>query len=146
MMFSAFDFADLNQAERESSVNTEAFKSVVADMIRERRAELEDPACTTKGHVDFLSQLLQDDYFKTDDQKILDECMTFIGAATQSQTFLITNTLYYLAKNQEVREKLMAELKVKLMPLVPPGASLQDETTWHTILTQESLDSCPYLL
>jgi len=61
--------------------------------------------------------------------------MTFIGAATQSQTFLITNTLYYLAKNQEVREKLMAELKVKLMPLVPPGASLQDETTWHTILT-----------
>jgi cytochrome P450 len=104
-------------------------------MIRERRAEFEDPACTTKNQVDFLSQLLQDDYFGNDDQKIKDECMTFIGAATQSQTFLITNTLYYLAKNQEVREKLMAELKVKLMPLVPPGASLQDETTWHTILT-----------
>jgi len=55
MMFSAFDFTDLNQMERENSVNMEAFKTVVNDMIRERRAEIEDPACTTKNQVDFLT-------------------------------------------------------------------------------------------
>lgn len=55
MIFSAFDFADLNQIERENSVNIEAFKAVVTDMIRERRAEIEDPACTTKNQVDFLT-------------------------------------------------------------------------------------------
>ena len=146
MIFSAFDFIDLNQAERDASVNTEAIKRVVAEMIRERRAELEDPACTTKDHCDFLTQLLQDDYMKNDDKMLLDECLTFVGAATQSQTLLLTNLIYYIAKNQEVREKLMAEIKVKLMTLVPPGASLRDDATWHTILTQESLDSCPYLI
>jgi len=77
---------------------------------------------------------------------IQDECMTFIGAATLSQTFLLTNILYYLAKNPDVRDKLLAEFKNKLMPLVPPGAKLQDETTWHAVLTQENLDTCPYLL
>ena len=61
--------------------------------------------------------------------------MTFIGAATQSQAFLVSNTLYYLAKNQDVRTKLIDELKNKLMPLVPAGASLKDNETWHTILT-----------
>jgi len=56
MMFGAFDYIDLNQKERENSTNMEAFKAVVADMIRERRAELDDPACATKTtHVDFLS-------------------------------------------------------------------------------------------
>jgi cytochrome P450 len=65
----------------------------------------------------------------------MDECLTFIGAATQSQSFLIANTLYYLAKNLDIREKLMEELKAKLMPLVPPGKSLKDNETWHTILT-----------
>ena len=54
----------------------------------------------------------------------MDECCTFIGAATQSQSFLIANTIYYLSKNFDVREKLMEELKAKLMPLVPPGKSL----------------------
>jgi cytochrome P450 len=65
----------------------------------------------------------------------MDECLTFIGAATQSQSFLIANTLYYLAKNLDVREKLLAELKAKLLSQVPAGASLKDNETWHSILT-----------
>ncbi len=65
----------------------------------------------------------------------MDECLTFIGAATQSQSFLIANTLYYLAKNLDVREKLLAELKAKLLSQVPQGASLKDNETWHSILT-----------
>lgn len=55
MMFSAFDFTDLNKMERECTVNVENFKNVVTDMILERRAEIEDPACTTKNQVDFLT-------------------------------------------------------------------------------------------
>jgi len=49
LMFSVFDFADLNHAERESTVNLNSFKASVRQMIQERREELEDPNCTTKN-------------------------------------------------------------------------------------------------
>jgi len=55
------------------------------------------------GGYDFMTQLLSDDHFKDNDQIILDELLTFIGAATQTTTFLITNFLYYMTKNPEIR-------------------------------------------
>ena len=57
-----------------------------------------------------------------------------------SQTLLITNVLYYLAKNPDVRSKLLVELRTKLMSLVPKGSLLEQDETWYDLLTQENLD------
>ena len=60
---------------------------------------------------DFLTQLLSDDLFKGQDQYIIDECLTFMAAASQTTTLLISNALYYLTKNKEVCERLREEIK-----------------------------------
>lgn len=49
LLFSVFDYADINAAERESTLNANNFKECVRQMIRERKAELADPNCTTKN-------------------------------------------------------------------------------------------------
>jgi cytochrome P450 len=49
---------------------------------------------TDKG--DLLSILLSDDLFKDDDKMIIDECLTFFFAATQTSSMTLQNMIYYL--------------------------------------------------
>ena len=91
---------------------------------------MRDPNFKDVQRSDFLTQLLGDELFKKEEGLIMDECMTFIGAATQTTTFLITNILYYLTKNPKMREKALNEIKSKLLVKLPAGASLCDVTAW----------------
>ena len=56
-------------------------------MVAERRLELADPNYQKKD--DFLTILLTDELFINNDTMIVDECITFLGAATQTTTLLI---------------------------------------------------------
>jgi cytochrome P450 len=99
---------------------------------------------------DFLTLLLSDELYKDNDKMMLDECPTFIGAATQTTTFLITNCCYYLTKNPEVRAKLLSELKEKIFSKIPATTSqsspLSDPRVWQDLLIdQRLLDDCHYL-
>ena len=46
-----------------------------------------------------LSALLQEEFFQDDDKMIIDECITFFFAGTQTTSITVTNTLMYLMKN-----------------------------------------------
>ncbi len=63
-------------------------------MIVNRREEMKSPSFKSKG--DFLSLLLTDDLFKDKDDYMVDECLTFMLAATMTTTMLISNAIYYL--------------------------------------------------
>lgn len=47
-------------------------------MITMRRKEMVSPNFNNKG--DFLTMLLENEFFKGEDDYIIDECMTFMGA------------------------------------------------------------------
>jgi cytochrome P450 len=81
-----------------------------------------------------MTQLLSDDHYKDNDLIILHELLTFIGAATQTTTFLTTNFLYYMTKNQEIREKLVQELKSKLLSKLPKNADISLTRTWQDLI------------
>lgn len=49
-------------------------------MIKERRQEMEKPDFQSKG--DFLTILLENEFFMNQDEMIIDECAVFMVAAT----------------------------------------------------------------
>ena len=49
-------------------------------MIKERRQEMEKPDFQSKG--DFLTILLESEFFMNQDEMIIDECAVFMVAAT----------------------------------------------------------------
>ena len=49
---------------------------------------------------DLLAVLLSDELFNFEDKMIIDECLTFFFAATQTSSMTTQNMLFYLARNQ----------------------------------------------
>ena len=78
-------------------------------MIENRRQEMKKPSFKNKG--DFLTLLLTDDLFKDKNDYMVDECLTFMLAATMTTTMLISNAIYYLTQNTETLGKLRDEMK-----------------------------------
>lgn len=65
----------------------------------------------SKNHYDdFLSILINDPYFKDNDDMIIDECMTFMFASTQTVTILITNALFFFTMKTNIRDRVRKEL------------------------------------
>ena len=60
---------------------------------------------------DFLTLLLTDELFMNDEAMVTDECITFLGAATQTTTLMITNAMYYFITNRDILEKARSEIK-----------------------------------
>jgi cytochrome P450 len=50
---------------------------------------------------DFLSLMLNDELFADKDDFLIDECLTFMLAATMTTTLLISNAIYYLTQNED---------------------------------------------
>ena len=76
--------------------------------MNQRRQEMSNPKFNNKG--DFLTILLSDDLFKNSEAYIIDECLTFMLAATMTTTMLISNAIYYLSSADEKLEILRKEL------------------------------------
>jgi cytochrome P450 len=58
--------------------------------------------------------LIQDELFYDNDNTIIDECITFFAAGSQTVKVANTNIICYLIMNPEVGGKLFDELKEKL--------------------------------
>lgn len=66
---------------------------------------------------DLLSILLTTDFYKNDDEKIIDEIYTMFLAGTKTVQTTTTNLFYYLEQYPEVKKKLLAEVDEKLSPI-----------------------------
>lgn len=54
---------------------------------------------------DLLSILLSDDLFKNDTSAIIDECLTFFFAGSQTSSIALQNMIYYLLLNPDQLKK-----------------------------------------
>jgi cytochrome P450 len=70
------------------------------------------PDYQSKG--DFLTLMLSDELFKGQDTYMIDECLTFMLAATMTTTLLISNAIYYLTANKDKLERLRSEMLTQL--------------------------------
>lgn len=91
----------INSFERETLRNSIAFREFVKGVIKSRRNEMMTPGYVRKG--DFLTMLLEDELFKHQEEYMVDECLSFMLAGTQTTTLLITNATYNLAKKDKSR-------------------------------------------
>ena len=62
--------------------------------------------------------MLNDDLFKSQEDLIVDECITFMLAASQTTTLMIFHATYHLTKNPEKRERLRKELRNHIDPSI----------------------------
>ncbi|CDW76171.1 cytochrome family subfamily polypeptide 55 precursor [Stylonychia lemnae] len=108
-----FEFLDhyfVGKDEKELEQNQITMRRFIFEMIKMRR-EKNKALKPEEIHHDFLNLLLQDDLFKDNDNLIIDECCTFMLAATQTSTTAVSNLLFYLTKYDSIRANLRNEIK-----------------------------------
>ena len=112
--------------EREIEANCREIRKLVEEIIRNRRdACLKDPSMKLRG--DFLQILLDDETTSGDEQLIVDECLTFFFAGSQTSNLSSTNLIYMLVKHPEYRKNILKELeKVVVQPYLQANLSKVD--------------------
>ncbi len=86
--------------------------------------------------------MLNDELFAGKEEYIIDECLTFMLAATMTTTLLINNGIYYLTQNEEKLAKMREEIKSHLRT---GFSGITDQTWKKLILDDELLSTCNYL-
>ena len=110
MMASVF----ITQHERDTRRNAEALRAFVINVIEQRREAIKkDPSLAKRG--DFLTLLICDEHFKGRDMRIIDECLTFFFAGSQTSSNATQNLIYALCKHPEYQDKILAELEKEIV-------------------------------
>lgn len=96
-------------SEREILANCREIRKAIKQVVDKRRKECEvNPATRQKG--DFLQILLEDETTRDNNELIIDECLTFFFAGTQTSNLTSQNLIYMLCKHPEYRDKILQEL------------------------------------
>ena len=87
--------------ERDLKANCETLRSFISQIVEKRRAFLVNnpEAASDKG--DFLTILLTDPHFKDNNKRIIDECLTFFFAGSQTSAAATQNLFCSLMKHPE---------------------------------------------
>ena len=100
----------LTPFERDVKANCETLRAFINSIVEKRRAELaSDPSLKAKKG-DFLTILLTEPHFKDNDSRIIDECLTFFFAGSQTSAATTQNLICSLVKHPEYQLKLRNEL------------------------------------
>ncbi|CDW76461.1 cytochrome family subfamily polypeptide 55 precursor [Stylonychia lemnae] len=139
-MTDIFDYVPVTPFEFEVFKNAKNFKIFIQTLLDERRVEMSQPNWVSQG--DFLTILMQDEYFKSD-EVIIDECNTFMLAANLTTSITLTNLIFYLIKDQSIMRKVREESIIDLK--VEKGFQNLSDEQWSELLTYEGLNNCNYL-
>jgi cytochrome P450 len=110
----------------------ENIKKIILD--KKKEAE-KDKSLLEKG--DLMTILLSDDLFKDDIEMIIDECLTFFLAGTQTTSALVGNTIALAMRHPEVMKKINAELNELMVE--------SQSTNLYDCLTLDNLSNLGYL-
>lgn len=110
------------------------------DMIEEGRQNRKQPGYQCNG--DFMSILLEDEMFRDNDQMIVDECITFLFAGSQTTSLLLQNAFFRLTQNNDCNEKVREEITKN-----SKGAKIENlnKDEWARMLTYDSMDEWQYV-
>jgi cytochrome P450 len=115
---------------KEIEESGEVIRNVARQMIREKKAKMEDPKAETG--IDIVSVALSSGTF--DEENLVDQCMTFLGAGHETTATALQWAVYALCKNPDVQTRLREEVRASL-------PSLNDERP----ITAAEIDNLPYL-
>lgn len=73
---------------------------------------------------------------------MIDECVTFLIASTQTTSVMLYNALYYLICNQEQRQKCTDDINQLLTEVHDPS---EKEINWVEVLKYENLQTLKYI-
>lgn len=120
------------KANREFKAAKKLLDGIIYEIIRQRR-EL------TATHNDLLSMLLNasdDNGNKMSDRQIRDEVITIFTAGHETTANLLTWTLYLLARNPEVLDRLRRELELLPRDRIPTAEDLQQLVYTKAVLNE----------
>ena len=82
-------------------------------MTRRREAIAKDPSLKEAG--DFLTILLTEEFFMNNNERIIDECLTFFFAGSQTSAITTQNLVVALLKHPEYEEQLLNEFDTEIV-------------------------------
>lgn len=116
--------------------NVRRFRAFIQDIINLRKK-----VDNKSMEGDLLSILLESDFYtqKNGDDLIIDEVFTFFLAGMKTIQVTTTNLVYYLTKQQDIRNKLLAEL---LPAMDQIKTDLQGKLDYDYVMEFEYLQMC----
>lgn len=121
--------------DRENLFNINKLRGTISQLIKERRALMENDKNYQEEASDLLSILLNDEIFANDDAMVIDECITFQMAATQTTSTTISNLIFYVTQQPKIKDRVVKEVEKAL-------TGVKDIMTEFTL---EKLDDLDYL-
>ena len=104
----------LTPYERDLKANAIALRELMEQIVdRKRQAIAKDPSLKEAG--DFLTLLLTEKFFMNDKARIVDECLTFFFAGSQTSAITTQNLMVALMKHPEYQDKLLKELDTEIV-------------------------------
>jgi cytochrome P450 len=102
----------ITSREREILRNCQRLRNFLLQIVQKRRSvNLKQ----NDSHGDLLGILLEDENFNGDDRMIVDECLTFFFAGSQTSSAAAQNLILMLIKHPEIRDNILAELDTMLI-------------------------------
>lgn len=126
------------QEDREYLKNVGEVKKYASTLIKKRKE-------TNNSQNDLLGILLEDENFKHNENEIIDECILFFIAGSQTLKSANTNLLYYLMKNDQPYQKLCNELKTKILDPYLMRSEELDKYEVSKIFNFDTIADLPYL-
>lgn len=110
----------------------EVIRNVARQMIRQKKAKMEDP--TAETGVDIVSVALRSGTFE--EENMVDQLMTFLGAGHETTATSLQWTVYALCKHPEIQTRLREEVRTNLR-----SSFFSDPKS----ISAEDFDNLPYL-
>lgn len=110
----------------------EVIRNVARQMIRQKKAKMEDP--TAETGVDIVSVALRSGTF--DEENMVAQLMTFLGAGHETTATSLQWAVYALCKHPEMQTRLREEIRTNLR---------SELFTDPTSISAEEFDNLPYL-
>ena len=104
----------LTPHERDVKANALTLRTLIQGIVDRRRAAIAKDESLKKAG-DFLTILLIEPFFANDNERIIDECLTFFFAGSQTSAITTQNLVVALIKHPEYQDKLLQEFEEELI-------------------------------
>eukprot|EP00347_Sterkiella_histriomuscorum_P011732 403371320 len=132
----------ISREDKELAFNSLQVRNYISNLIQIKK-DIYQKTKTYQGD-DLLTILLQDEIFQGHDEMILDECVTFFIAGSQTTAVTTSNLICYLTQNKEFYDKMIDELKSNLVSFGQSNEQLAKDIDLESVDNLHFLKQCFY--
>lgn len=126
----------ISPTERRYKRNADRIRNILSLMIDERRKMMKNYSA---DQADLLSILIQNEFFESNDNLIVDELVTFFFAGMKTIQATTTNLIFHMEANPELKLKLLSEI---LPPVEKATNNIVEDLHYDTVMDFEMLQRC----